>query len=408
MNIIMITKVKNEADIIEYFLRYHANIFDHIIVIENGSLDGTFEIIKSLINEGLPIDLINEAYEDFDAFRMVNQYTKRMVKKYKADYVAFMDADELLVASDGSEPRNIICKLKDNAVHCFNWKTYLYSRDIDIFSLESFDEYRDEEYESFTKIIVPGKLILENDIVIEAGNHTCHMASTIKGILREEYHDELKFLHFPIRSSLQYKKQMCLNTIDMISNPLIQNHTGGHWKQMIFANGYAPSDLRDISLHYAYYLGDIIIKKDIRINYEIQLKYSDLIEKNIEIILMKHSEAQSLRINRLRRNQNSVTSLNKKIAVWGTGELSKKMIGRISKLYEIQVFVDMDPNKEFSEFANKLVVPPRVLRFIDFEMLIIASDKYEEEIRKHINTMFPYIDEKNVLTIEELVLNSYA
>ena len=84
------------------------------------------------------------------------------------------------------------------------------------------------------------------------------------------------------------------------------------------------------------------------------------------------------------------------------------MIGRISKLYEIQVFVDMDPNKEFSEFANKLVVPPRVLRFIDFEMLIIASDKYEEEIRKHINTMFPYIDEKNVLTIEELVLNSYA
>lgn len=408
MNIIMITKVKNEADIIEYFLRYHANIFDHIIVIENGSLDGTFEIIKSLINEGLPIDLINEAYEDFDAFRMVNQYTKCMVEKYKADYVAFMDADELLVASDGSEPRNIICKLKDNAVHCFNWKTYLYSRDIDIFSLESFDEYRDEEYESFTKIIVPGKLILENDIVIEAGNHTCHMASTIKGILREEYHDELKFLHFPIRSLLQYKKQMCLNTIDMISNPLIQNHTGGHWKQMIFANGYAPSDLRDISLHYAYYPGDIIIKKDIRINYEIQLKYSDLIEKNIEIILMKHSEVQSLRINRLRRNQNSVTSLNKKIAVWGTGELSKKMIGRISKLYEIQVFVDMDPNKEFSEFANKLVVPPRVLRFIDFEMLIIASDKYEEEIRKHINTMFPYIDEKNVLTIEELVLNSYA
>ena len=41
-NLIMITKVKNEADIIEYFLRYHSNIFDRIIVIDNGSLDGTY------------------------------------------------------------------------------------------------------------------------------------------------------------------------------------------------------------------------------------------------------------------------------------------------------------------------------------------------------------------------------
>ena len=124
-NLIMITKVKNEADIIEYFLRYHSNIFDRIIVIDNGSLDGTYEIVKALIEEGLPIDLINEAYSDFDALRFANQYTKKFSERYKAKQVVLMDADEFLMAEDNSNPRIILEELSEEIVHYYYWKTYL-------------------------------------------------------------------------------------------------------------------------------------------------------------------------------------------------------------------------------------------------------------------------------------------
>ena len=76
----LITKVKNEADIIEYFLRYHAQFFDSILVIDNGSIDGTYEIINSLIDEGLPIMLIDEAASEFDAYKFANKYTYNFVK----------------------------------------------------------------------------------------------------------------------------------------------------------------------------------------------------------------------------------------------------------------------------------------------------------------------------------------
>ena len=80
MNIIMITKVKNESDIIESFLRYHSYIYDNILVIDNGSIDGTYEIVNALIKEGLSIELVSEAHSDFEEFRFANLYTRKYIK----------------------------------------------------------------------------------------------------------------------------------------------------------------------------------------------------------------------------------------------------------------------------------------------------------------------------------------
>ena len=58
MKIVSITTIKNEADIIESFVRYHQNIFDLMIILDNGSTDDTSYILNELINEGLPIKVI--------------------------------------------------------------------------------------------------------------------------------------------------------------------------------------------------------------------------------------------------------------------------------------------------------------------------------------------------------------
>lgn len=404
---IMITKVKNEADIIEFFLRYHANIFDYIIVIDNGSIDGTYEIVNELIKEGLPIEIINEAYSDFDAFRFVNQYTKMLALKYNADQIAFMDADEFLLCDDGSNPRKILDELCSNKVHYFYWKTYLYSEDREIFSFEHYSEYRDEKYETFTKIIIPGAIVRDNDIVIEAGNHRCHMLNKDVDVLKEEYHLDLKFCHFPIRSSIQYKKQILLNLIDMIGNPMSQNLTGNHWRILYKNNNTDRLNLRDISLHYAFYDQCNSVCETIKSCFNVEVVCADLIENNLEKILLKHAELKALQIKQLKLENIDNVKNKKKIIIWGTGEQAKKTIKKIPLCYEIQAYIDSDEQKEFDVFDGKVVVTPPNIRFIDFDLIVIATDKYESEIRQQINSLIPFWSDKEIVSIENLLIESF-
>ena len=60
MKIVSITTIKNEADIIESFIRYHLNIVDLMIILDNGSTDDTLNILNQLEQESLPIVILND------------------------------------------------------------------------------------------------------------------------------------------------------------------------------------------------------------------------------------------------------------------------------------------------------------------------------------------------------------
>ena len=53
--IFSISMVKNEIDVIESFVRYHINIFEGMIFLDDGSTDKTVKILNFLKKEGLPI-----------------------------------------------------------------------------------------------------------------------------------------------------------------------------------------------------------------------------------------------------------------------------------------------------------------------------------------------------------------
>ena len=55
--IIGITRVKNEADFIEYFARHNLKILDKICIADDLSSDNTIEIINLLKQEGMAIEL---------------------------------------------------------------------------------------------------------------------------------------------------------------------------------------------------------------------------------------------------------------------------------------------------------------------------------------------------------------
>jgi hypothetical protein len=89
-----ISMVKNEADIIEAFVRHNLAFMDMLAILDNDSSDGTREILLQLQQEGLPVIVFDDpvvAY--FQAEKMTAMYRK-VVHQFNPRFVFLLDADE--------------------------------------------------------------------------------------------------------------------------------------------------------------------------------------------------------------------------------------------------------------------------------------------------------------------------
>jgi hypothetical protein len=100
--LVMTLLVRNEADVIEGNLRFH---FDHgvdfIVVTDNGSSDGTTEILEEYAKQGL-VHLIHEPSRVFQQRTWVNNMGRLAYSRYGADMIFHADADELWCPRSGS------------------------------------------------------------------------------------------------------------------------------------------------------------------------------------------------------------------------------------------------------------------------------------------------------------------
>src|ERR1700694_906639 len=102
MRVVGLSLVRNEIDIIELNLRYHlANVLDDAIVVDNGSTDGTLELLARLAGE-LPIVVASEPGGYLQA-ELVTRMA-RQASRAGADWLLPIDADAVLIG-DGQASR---------------------------------------------------------------------------------------------------------------------------------------------------------------------------------------------------------------------------------------------------------------------------------------------------------------
>jgi len=100
MRLVAVAIVKNEADIIEAFVRHTLAWVDHLLVFDHESTDGTREILQALRAEGLPLRLFtDEALGNHQDFRS-NHLTRLAAREMDADWIIPLDADEFLTGPD--------------------------------------------------------------------------------------------------------------------------------------------------------------------------------------------------------------------------------------------------------------------------------------------------------------------
>jgi hypothetical protein len=103
MRLVAVSIVKNEADMIEAFVRHTRTWVDHHLVFDHDSTDGTREILGALQGEGLPITLFtDQALGNLQQARS-NHLVRLAVEKFEADWVLPLDADEILAGPGRQE-----------------------------------------------------------------------------------------------------------------------------------------------------------------------------------------------------------------------------------------------------------------------------------------------------------------
>ena len=94
--LISVTRILNEDDIVEAFVRHNAVSLNHMIFLDNGSTDTTLAILRALQKEGLPLTVFQGPSLSFDEVS-ANTWLYRLADQlHKADWVVFLDADEFL------------------------------------------------------------------------------------------------------------------------------------------------------------------------------------------------------------------------------------------------------------------------------------------------------------------------
>ena len=96
--IVAISRVMDEEDIIEPFIRHHAAFVDAHILLDNGSTDRTVEILRRLAEEGLRIEVLSCPSAIFNESAFGAVLLGGAVMTHAPDWVLALDADEFVDA----------------------------------------------------------------------------------------------------------------------------------------------------------------------------------------------------------------------------------------------------------------------------------------------------------------------
>jgi glycosyltransferase involved in cell wall biosynthesis len=91
-----VAMARNEADVIEAFIRHNLTVLDGLAIVDHGSTDATPAILAALSAEGLPLQIEVNTGLEFKQSEIVTQLARRILATTDADFIFLLDADEFL------------------------------------------------------------------------------------------------------------------------------------------------------------------------------------------------------------------------------------------------------------------------------------------------------------------------
>jgi Glycosyl transferase family 2 len=201
--------VRNEADVIEAFVRHHAEVLDAMIVVDHCSSDGTDELLHALAAEGLPLSVRKEHSLVHRQDVILTALMREAATSGGADWVVPLDADEFLVSREG-DARDVLGTLAYDRAWTVDLHYYVPCPDdpVDDNVLKRIRHRRVGESAWWTrKVIVPAARARSGRRSLSQGSHGLVDARTGE-VVPASFTDRLALAHFPVRSKHQLARKV--------------------------------------------------------------------------------------------------------------------------------------------------------------------------------------------------------
>jgi len=245
--------VKNEADIIEAFVRHHLRLFDRLWVIDNVSTDQTREILQALRDEGLPLRVTLEPRTPNPQQQVMTEVVTTWAGQI--DWLFLLDADEFVDSPSREALVNVLSVLDPHSCYLVPWSYMVPTPQDDPSQPDPrlrITHRRDAPTPKYlSKVVLPSSLIGRPGLRVARGNHLLESRSEITHTTL----DTLSIAHFPIRSAQQLARKAVIGAWGAASRNSRRAGEHHHFRTLrdsvLAGPGLTPQDLQRAAANYA-------------------------------------------------------------------------------------------------------------------------------------------------------------
>ena len=259
MNLVGVMTMRNEADVLEAWVRYHAQLLDSLIVADHRSIDGSLELARDLESEGLPLEVVTADDVSYVQSRFVTGMARRAAAA-GADWIFPLDADEFL-NTQGQPLADTLVKEESDQPLSVPWRTYVPT------AADPHDEacvplritWRlAEEVVPYSKVAIPGPLLRRPGTTIGIGSH--ELVDSGVAVNAASGPGEWSIAHFPVRSLDQLARKVFVGWVSVLSDPGRGPRTCYHWKfwfERLIEADFETLDLTEVAKNYLVETGEV-------------------------------------------------------------------------------------------------------------------------------------------------------
>lgn len=255
MRIVAVSMVRNEADIIESFVRHQCGILDHLVVVDHGSTDRTPDILAALVAEGVPLTVASTRALGNVQARVLTQAMRDAARRHAADFAFALDADEFL-HGDRASLEAALARVPAGGVGALRWLTFV---PIDASAGAPLERLRlrvPRDADRHVKVVLDGALAARDGWVLAPGNHAAFAVAEGRLLpLPTVPLDDLRIAHLPLRSV----EQMVLKVVQGWLGTRLQEGRAAsariinaHWRTLfehyLAGGSFVAGDLRRLAV----------------------------------------------------------------------------------------------------------------------------------------------------------------
>jgi len=224
--IVVISRLKNSADIIETWVRANATVADKFVVVDNGSTDGTIGILKLLKAEGFDIEILEGDPTELLTYQM-NHLLEYVKYKYDPDWILPLDDDEIIASDTVQDIREHLSSLPAFREYRIRWRVYTLRGNENIMepcAAKRLGYCFINNQKDFPVVII-SRDVARSGIRLSAGNHALinydyQRKQEYISNLPIVYLDELYIAHYPLRSKEQVISKFLTGWSNYLVHPL--------------------------------------------------------------------------------------------------------------------------------------------------------------------------------------------